>query len=200
MIKHNMLPSVFCALLALLVFGAPQAGATGMDKTSSPRDICSVVFGTGTIEISGYQPDYSQEKYCNRLPSTGRTIFVFDLSAPTMRDLPVEIRIVKDSVVPLLASGEGTAVLEAHAAPEARKHGIFTIEHNFAESGHFITLVTLTRPNGERNTAQFKFSVGQTFLRLAPLLMGGVLMGVALLIYWRHGSRQPKSSELQQTP
>ena len=95
MLKRAALLFLLRAFLIYLTCGFSPALAISMDKSASPKE-CAVMFGKDAVEISGYQPDASDEKYCDAFPSAGKIIFVFDLTAPAMRYLPVEIRIIKD--------------------------------------------------------------------------------------------------------
>jgi hypothetical protein len=179
------------AVAALLAAASP-AIAVSMDKSSSSRDACTVRIGADAIQISGYQPELSQDKYCEEFPSTGKTILAFDLEAPSMRETPVEVRIIRDPLVPFADNANLAAMTEAYVAPRIYPSGTFTLEHVFSEKGRFIGLVTLTQPNGEKKTAQFKFAVGQTFLHFAPVVLGGVLIAAMLFLFWKHGGKRLK--------
>lgn len=185
----------FSAFLVLLIAGVSPALAVSMDKSSQTKE-CAVLLGTDTVQISGYEPEVSQDKYCETFPSTGKIILVFDLAALRMRDLPVEVRIVKDPLIPLSESTDLGPLTEAYLAPAVHKNGTFSLEHGFAQSGHFIALITVTEASGEKRTAQFKFSAGKTLLDFAPLMLGGLVIGAALFFYWRQSARhQPDPSK-----
>ncbi|HET6378058.1 MAG TPA: hypothetical protein VFG05_07095 [Methylocella sp.] len=191
--KYAPLPFLFLgALFACCIAAHPPALAVSMDKSSQTKE-CAVLVRGGTIQISGYQPD-SLDKYCESFPSTGKAIFAFDFSTPDMRDLPVELRIIKDPMIPLSSDTDLGPLTVAYMAQAVHKSGTFTFEHDFPESGHFIALLTVTEPGGEKKTAEFKFSVGKTFLGLYPLILGGILIAGVLFFYWRHFSRRPKPS------
>jgi hypothetical protein len=193
MIKCTAPLCLFGAFLALLAAGALPALAVSMDKSSQTKE-CKVMVGGEAIQISGYQQD-SREPYCESFPSAGKIILAFDLP-PRMRQLPVEVRIIKDQLIPLSAGADLGPLTEAYSAPAIHKTGTFSFEHDFAESGHFIALITVTEASGEKRTAQFKFSAGKTFLSLAPLALAGVVIGAALFFYWRYSPRQPKPSKM----
>ena len=57
---------------------------------------------------------------------------------------------------------------------------------NISRSGHYMGLVTLTKDNGEKETQTFKFSVGATLMQWVPFILGGVLIGLMVLAYWKH--------------
>jgi hypothetical protein len=180
------------AFLAYLSAGVSPALAVSMDKSSQTKE-CKVMVGADAIQIAGYQPD-SREQYCEDFPSAGKVILAFDL-APRMRELPVEVRIIKDPMIPLSASSDLGPLTVAYLPPAVHANGTFSFEHDFEESGHFIALITLTEANGEKRTAEFKFSAGKTFLKLVPLILAGVLIAGLLFFYWRHGAGQRKAAK-----
>ena len=51
--------------------------------------------------------------------------------------------------------------------------------------------MTLTKENGEKETQQFKFSVGQTLWLYVPYMLGAVLIGLIILAYRRHTHPSP---------
>jgi hypothetical protein len=152
--------------------------------------------GGDAIEISGYRPDVSDEKYCAAFPSNGKIVFVFDLTAPAMRNLPIEIRIVKDPMIPRPSSADLSSLTIAYVEPRVFKNGTFSFEHSFVEGGHYIALITVAMVNSEKVTGQFKFSPGTTFLYLKtflyflPIVLAAVSIGAALFIYWRRVARK----------
>lgn len=183
---------VGAALLALLTATAP-AGAVSMDKSSSTKDRCEIMLGGDAIQIGGYLPDVSRDRYCADFPATGRVILSFDLVAPRLRDLPIEVRIIRDPLTPLAEDADLDPLTVAYLAPRAYPSGTFTLDHVFRESGHYIGLVTIVEATGERRSARFAFSVGQTLLSFAPMLLGGALIAGLLFVYWRHSaSKQPR--------
>jgi hypothetical protein len=191
----NRAPGLFLiGVLPLLLAAASPALAVSMDKSSSTRDLCAVRVGAGAIQISGYQPDYSQDKYCEEFPSPGKTILVFDLESPSMRERPIEVRIVKDGLGSRSEGVDLAARTEAYIAPRTYPSGTLTLEHDFTENGRFIILMTLTKPNGDKETAQFKFAVGQTLLHYAPVALGGFLIASMLFLFWKHSSGRSKAA------
>ena len=68
------------------------------------------------------------------------------------------------------------------------KTGTLSFEHEYSKNGHYMGLVTLTKDNGEKETKSFKFSVGATFMQWVPFILGGVLIGLTVLAYWKHSN------------
>jgi len=175
------------ALLALpLLAGALQAhGGLSMDK-----DYCKLRVGPHLMHFTGFQPegDYSRE-FCEDIPAIGPTIIVLDFVDDALRDLPVEVRIVK-------AEG-GEADLERatvlHRPPKIYTTGSLALDYTFADAGNYIGLVTVDE-GGHELVARFPFAVASSN-RLRNLLVLAVLaVGVAGAILWwrrRRASRAP---------
>lgn len=183
-------PIALCAFLT--IFAASPASAVSMDKSARVKE-CSAAFGTDSIHVAAYQPEVSLEKYCDALPSTGRTILAFDLDAPGLRNIPIEIRIVKEPMVSFIESGAGLQS-EAYLAPQIYPNGTVSFEHDFKDGGQFLALVTAVRPNGEKTTAQFKFSVGQTFRYWMLLILGGAVIAAVMIVQLKFGRKRSTSA------
>ncbi|WP_051335380.1 hypothetical protein [Methylocapsa acidiphila] len=174
------------AFLEPLAAAWSPAAAVSMDK-SRTKDECVVRIGAEAVQIAAYQPDYSLDKYCEALPTTGRTILAFDLATNALRDAPIEIKIVKDTLASLGDSeGSAEAVLPARAYPS----GTFYFEHNFKQSGQYIVLMSVARLGGATETAQFKFAVGASVLRLTPVILVVALAAPVLLASWKFGRKR----------
>ncbi|WP_457796456.1 hypothetical protein [Methylocystis sp. S23] len=192
--------SLAAALLgAALSFGlAPQARAEGGagPEAMSMGNMCMVMFGYDMIHITVFQPDKSRSEYCSEIPAVGRTIMVFDLETPSFRDLPLELRVIRDPLTPVLPTGADLeAITELHLPAKKYTKGTFSIEHNFANNGHYIGLVTLTKENGEQQTEQFKFMVGETLWAWVPQIAGTILIAGMVFVYWKHTHPTPKKKK-----
>lgn len=180
-------PLLLCALLAA---SSSPALAVSMDKSSSSKDVCAVSLGADRIEVSAYLPDFSRDKYCAELPSTGRAILAFDLGAQSLRETPIEIRIVRGDF--LAAAGEDglERATVAYSAPRLYKGGTIAFEREFKESGRFAALLTALPGGAAAQAARFEFTVGRTPLHYAPPLLGAVLIGGLLLAYWKLAAKR----------
>ncbi|WP_442753526.1 hypothetical protein ACNHKD_10985 [Methylocystis sp. JAN1] len=188
---------------AALSFGlAPQARAEGGagPEAMSMGNMCMVMFGYDMIHITVFQPDKSRSEYCDEIPSTGRTIMAFDIETPAFRDLPLEVRIIRDPLMPTLPTGaELEALTELHVPAKKYTKGTFSLEHDFKSNGHYITLVTLTRENGEQQTEMLKFMVGETLWAWVPQIAGTILIGGMVFVYWKHTHPTSKKKEAKET-
>jgi hypothetical protein len=182
-------------LLAASLFTTPARAAAGDGPEAMVMDnMCMVMFGYDMIHITAYQPGRSRDQYCEQIPSTGKAILTFDIANPSFRDLPIEVRIIRDPLVPISADTDLEPLTEVHLPAKTYKTGTFNFEHDFTNNGHYIGLVTLTKANGEKETQQFKFMVGETLWAYVPQILGAVLIMLMVAAYWRHSHPQPKAA------
>jgi hypothetical protein len=93
MIRHvTWAGSMILILVAALYPGAAAAhGDAPMEL-----DPCMRQAGESVVHFSTYQPQYElKAQYCTEIPKTGETFLVVDLVDPTLRNVPVGLRIVK---------------------------------------------------------------------------------------------------------
>jgi hypothetical protein len=188
--------AVNSCLLALALFFAtlsatPAVAAAGEGPEAMVMDnMCMVMFGYDMIHITAYEENGARDQYCEHIPVVGSTIFTFDIANPDFRDFPIEVRIIRDPLVPLSSNADLEPLTLIHLPPKLYKTGTFNFQHTFTEKGHFIGFVSLTR-NGVTETQQFKFMVGQTVWSFVPQMLGVVLIALMVVVYWRHS--HPKS-------
>ncbi len=184
-----------CAMLFASLSATPARAAAGDGpEAMTMGNMCMVMFGYDMIHITAYQPGKSRNEYCEQFPSTGRTILVFDIANPTFRDLPIEVRIIRDPLMPLSSDADLEPLTEIHVPARTYRTGTFNFEHDFKSNGHYIGLVTLTKANGERETQQFKFMVGETLWMYVPQILGVVLILLMVAAYWRHSHSRNKAA------
>ena len=88
--------AVYSALIALVSTLAPyQAHAHG--GVSIEKDLCVLQLGSFRMHFTGYQPARSgAQEFCEDIPYTGRAIIVLAAVDDVLRDMPLEIRILRD--------------------------------------------------------------------------------------------------------
>lgn len=177
-----MVGAIFSLAFAQPLHAEGGAGPEAM----SMGNMCMVMFGYDMIHITAYQPGKSRSEYCEEIPAAGRTIMVFDIENPKFRDLPLELRIIRDPLTPITKDTDLDALTEVHRPPTKYTKGTFNLEHDFKENGHYIGLVTLTREDGTQETAQFKFMVGETLWAWVPQIAGTILIAGLVFVYWKH--------------
>jgi hypothetical protein len=84
------------ALLVMTVFAPALAMAHG--NVALEDDICVRRVGGSMVHFNAYQPHIeAKAQYCTEIPGEGDTFLVVDLVDPTLRTLPVGVRVVRGS-------------------------------------------------------------------------------------------------------
>jgi hypothetical protein len=160
------------ALAALLIgLGASLAHAHG--GLSMDKDMCKLRVGNYLMHFVGYQPESAAAtEFCEDIPATGRTVVVLDYIDPELRDLPTEVRIVRDTG----SEADLDAITVFHLPAALHPTGSLHFEHVFPEPGKFVGLVTVG--GQEKQVSRFPFSVGQPRSML-PMVGAAVLVVAA---------------------
>jgi hypothetical protein len=182
-------------IFALYALNAAPASAHGRLGAAEGR--CRLYVGPDIMNFTGYTPDSSKSEFCEDIPATGNMIMVLDDEQAELRDMAVEIRVVKDVGGEAKENENLDAATVAYREPKIYPTGTINFEHNFPEPGYFVGIVTVTGEHGERWVSRFPFSVGMSFMRTLPvyiLLAVGVFAVFA--IYLRHRPRKTPSAPL----
>jgi len=151
-------------------------------------DVCIIWIDFYSAHFTAYQPDTSgNEQFCQDLPDTGETIFVLDYLHQSLKEVPVDFRIIRD-VTGLgrfvkLENVEEIEDIEQHTVfyqpPVIRPDASFQIEHDFLEEGAYIGIVSAGHPSNDMiYTAVFPFEVGRSntgYLFPLILLLAGAV-------------------------
>ncbi len=173
------------AIIAAFLAPAP-ARAISMDKSSTIRDQCEISIGPDLIGVVSYMPDRSRDRFCGDFPATGRIILTIDLIAERLRELPIEVRIVKEPKGPLSEEDDLARFTVAYFAPRLYPGGAVPVEHVFDESGDYAAFITVTEHSGTKRTTRFGFTVGGPLQFYATAILAGVFLTGAAFLYWRH--------------
>lgn len=188
---------VCCLLLGAGLVSLPVGSSQAGGGVVLEDDVCIIWIDFYSAHFTAYQPGTSgNEQFCEDLPDTGETIFVLDYLHQSLKEVPVDFRIIRD-VTELgryarLEQVEKLGDLEKHTVfyqpPVIRSDASFKIEHNFDEEGAYIGIVSAGHPtNDSIYTAVFPFKVGGSNTGfLFPLIL--ILAGVVFL-FWRRKNR-----------
>ncbi|HTT39323.1 MAG TPA: hypothetical protein VMH32_16830 [Burkholderiales bacterium] len=183
----QILTAAVWAAVALLC--ATEAGAHG--GLSMDEDKCKLRVGPYTMHFVGYQPESPSgpREFCEDIPETGRTIVVLDYLNDELRDLPTEVRIVRDTG----SQAKLDDITVLHLPPKRYASGSLNFEVNFQEPGKFVGLVTV----GEQNkmVSRFPFSVGRSSSWLA-LAVAAPLVVIAAVVLYRFGMHRRNKATL----
>jgi hypothetical protein len=163
-------------------------------------DVCVIWIDFYSAHFTAYQPGITgNEQFCQDLPNTGETIFVLDYLHQSLKEVPVDFRIIRD------VTGQGQYVklkhveeiedIEQHTVfyqpPVVRPDASLKIEHDFKEKGAYVGIVSAGHPTTDMiYTAVFPFEVGASgYGYVLPLLL--LLAGVAFFVLRRRFHRRP---------
>jgi hypothetical protein len=191
-LKRAALSAVAAACLAALLAWSPRSSGHG--GLSMDEDTCKLRVGRYVMHFVGYQPDSPSgpREFCEDIPSTGRTIVVLDYVDPELRDLPTEVRVIRDTGSAPQPLDEVTVL---HLPPRLYPTGSLNFELDFAQPGRFVGLVTVG--GTEKFESRFPFSVGRTHSWLHLALAAG-LLAVGSVALYRFGMR--RRAKAAQTP
>jgi hypothetical protein len=170
-----------------LCASAVSTPAAAHGRLGAAEGRCRLFIGPDVMNFTGYLPDSSKSEFCEDIPATGHMIIALDAEQDELRDMPLEIRIVKDVGGEEKENADLDAVTVAYRPPRLYPTGTVNFEHTFTEPGYFVGIVTVTGEHGERWVSRFPFSVGMTFTRTLPYYILLTLAVVAaFVIYLRH--------------
>jgi len=177
------------ALAAVAALATVPAQAHGRLGAAAGR--CRLYIGPDIMNFTGYLPEASKNEFCEDIPSTGPMIMVLDAEQQELRDMKIELRIVKD-VGGADREENLEAITVAYQPPKTYPTGTVNFEHNFKEGGYFVGIVTVTGDHGEQWVSRFPFSVDRSFMRDLPVYLTMALGVIAVFgIYLLHRHRNP---------
>jgi hypothetical protein len=154
-------------------------------------DLCLIKIGFYQAHFTIFQPQSEgHEEYCEDLPDTGETVFVIDYLHDSMREVPVDFRIVHDrNGVGRFARYEDVLKLDLekdsvfYQPPLMQADAVFTVLHPFAEAGAYIGVVTAEHPTEDTvYRAVFPFEVARFPWEYVVWL--GVVGGLVAVLLW----------------
>jgi len=104
-------------------------------KVAMDDDSCMRRIGENMIHLSAYQPQVDEEgHYCIDIPRAGHTIFVIDLVDPSLRDMPIGMKVIKGS-----KADEGETV--THIRPTLYQDGVISTQ-SVLDQGKYLIQIT----------------------------------------------------------
>ncbi len=154
---------------------------------------CIMEFGIYTAHFTIYQSDTrGNEEFCEDLPDTGNTLFVMDYLHGSLKDVPVDFRIIRDiEDWGIFARWDNVAAIEDidartvyYQSGAIKPDNRLEVEHNFLEPGGYIGVVTAPHPTKDLNyQAVFPFQVGR--FNVLPWLMGLAALVAVAAYFWK---------------
>lgn len=176
---------------ASLLFASASAIAGGGVILRS--DACIITIDFYTAHFTAYQPATSgNTEFCKDLPDTGETIFVLDYLHDSLKEVPVEFRIIRDvsgkgefvRLEDVLAIGDLDSQTVYYREPTVEPEGSYRVKLNFSDAGDYVGIVTAGHPTSAKTyTAVFAFGVGKTKYPLWLLYIAVAALFVLLIRY-----------------
>ena len=128
-----MVRQIIQAGIFVLALYTTTAGAHG--KASLEEDSCTRRVGENMIHLSSYQPQVDEEgHYCTDIPKAGNAILVIDLVDPSLREMPIGMKVIKGS-----RADEGEMI--KHIRPTIYQDGVISTQ-GMLDQGKYLVLVT----------------------------------------------------------
>ncbi len=137
-------------------------------------DVCKIKIGFYEAHFTAFQPETSgNRQFCEDLPDVGPTIFVLDYLHDSMKDVPIDFRIIRDVTglgrfvrwedVQAIANLDAQTVF--YFPPVIETDASLAVEPTLTEEGAYIGIVTAGHPTSDEiYSAVFPFNVGRTNL------------------------------------
>ena len=182
-----------CALIVMIALSGQKALAHG--GVVAEEDLCVIEIGVFRAHFTIYQPETrASREFCEDLPDVSSALFVLDYLHDSLREVPVDFRIIPDldgrtiyaSWDDVLRIPDLEAVTEFYQPPRVYPDASMSVEHRFEQGGWYIGIVTTRHPTLDREyQAVFGFHVGRRSPGYWPLLVL-IILGVQLH-YWVSG-------------
>lgn len=189
--------AVFAIALAV---HTQTVGAHG--KVAMEEDSCMRRIGENMIHLSAYQPQEDKEgHYCTEIPKAGNAILVIDLVDPSLREMPIAVKIGRGGKV-----GEGEIITNLRSTTYG--DGVISTQSSF-DQGEYYILVTAegipplnyeyrVRVEMINYANVFRAAIGPTVGILLTLLLGYKLIRSRRFREWL-ASRGKKKAEQDDT-
>lgn len=148
-------------------------------------DVCVIKISYLKAHFKIYQPLLDgHDDYCEDLPNATESIFVMEYLHDELRTVPIDFRIIRNVTGKgRFARWENVAAIDdidgatVFYQPPVIEPDVFTVIHDFVETGDYIGVVTASpQADHRRHIAVFPFEVGFTGFGYWPWIVGLVLL------------------------
>ncbi len=154
---------------------------------------CTMHIDFYSARFTAYQPNTSgNTEFCEDLPETGLTLFVLDYLHPSLKEVPVDFRVIRNTTdqgrfavwEDVAKLGDLKPLTLFYQAPVIEGDASLQIEYKFSEPGEYIGIVTAGHPSSDKvYRSVFPFVVGRP--RYHAALLALAIMGLLMLYGWR---------------
>lgn len=178
------------AVTATLLVSLASSVALAHGGLSMDEDYCKLRVGQYLMHFVGYQPETPSgpKEFCEDIPETGHTIVVLDYLNEELKDMPTEVRIIRDTG----AETNLEDITLLHLPAKIYPSGSLNFELNFREPGRFVGLVTVG--DSEKLVSRFPFSVGKRRSWLHVVLPAALIVVGTVVLYRIGMQRRSKAT------
>ncbi len=134
-----MVRRVTQATLLIIFFAAAlyTSAVSAHGRVAMEDDICMRQIGENIIHLSAYQPEFDVEgHYCTEIPQVGETLLVVDLVDPSLRDMPIGLKVFK-------GNNETDGELITNLSPKYYADGVISTYNALNEKGVYSIIITV---------------------------------------------------------
>jgi len=148
---NTLIAFVFYCIATMLASPALAAGGVVGEAGS-----CMIEIGFYTAHFTIYQPESStNEEFCEELPDLGNTVFVLDYLHATLKEVPVDFRIIRDvqnfgrfvKLKHIQEIEDLSAQTVFYAPSTIYSSERLLVKYNFQQSGDYIGIVSAGHPS-----------------------------------------------------
>jgi hypothetical protein len=186
--------------VSLATLGAVTA-AQAQIKAEHPR-FCVMSVGPAQMMFSAFQENKTDAVFCQHVPELGKTMIILDAKSNELRDMNIEIRVLKDvGQKDWRDDLDANTVTVLPAKKYLERRGTASFNYEFGKEGDYIALVRATSDDGAKEyVGEYQFSVGES----ADWVMVGGLLAAATtalgLGMWRGGGGTKKDTQKRPHP
>ena len=183
--------SVKSPLYALAIAFALSGAAQAQIKAEHPRN-CVMNVGPTQMMFSAFQ-EKGDEIFCTNISDIGPTMLIFDARQPELRDMTVEVHIVRNTGQKDWRDDlDQTSVAAFPAGKHLAQRGTMSFNHDFLKAGDYIAVVRATSDDGAKEyVGEYFFSVGPSENWYFAAMLAAMAVGVGGLGFWGLGRRKP---------
>ncbi|MGH6935782.1 MAG: hypothetical protein ACRED2_06310 [Methylocella sp.] len=184
-------------LAAALILGIVLPGARAEAQDSSLMDMnmdmgCMLMAGMHEMQVSVYQSGATEDS-CQDIPSPGPAVITLSSVSNELRDMTVEVRIVKDAGADTAASGNLDPVTLAYLPPKNYPRGVITLPANFDKPGKYAVLATVKDSKDMVMSGRLGLTVGEASRQwIFVYIFSGIILAGVLGYYLRDLGRNKK--------
>jgi hypothetical protein len=182
---------------AALVWGIVLLGARAEAQDTSLMDMnmdmgCMLMAGMHEMQVSVYQSGATEDS-CKEIPSPGPTLVTISSASKELREMTMEIRIVRDTGAGTAASGNLDPVTLAYLPPKTYPRGVITLPATFDKPGKFAVLVTVRDAKDMAMSGGLRLTVGEASRQwIFVYILSAVIVAAAFGFYLRDLGRNKK--------